>query len=165
MDSNLINRANSKLLLKTFDGSLLSLKVKPKCTRTKVECDLKYYDYDGDGELKRAKMVFHNVISVDFEINYFDNYIGAELFGFYEIYDEKAKQKMLEKVFQARREGYLMHGDYDYDPEEEADMLNYRGDFHEIENNLEQYHLYQQQTQGGIYYILSQGYELVHKPV
>ncbi len=158
------NKEISKLLIKTFDGLLVSLNVKPKNTRTKVEFNLRYYDYDGDGGLKKARMIFHNVVSLDFEVNYFDNCIGAELFGFYEIYDEEMKRMMLERVFESRRTGYLMHGDCDdYDPNDEADMLNYRVRFCEIENNLKQYHLYQQQTEGGIYYILAERYELVHK--
>ena len=42
-------------------------------------------------------------------------------------------------------------------------MLNYRKPIDEIFENLEKYHLYQQQTQGGIYYILAGSYELVIK--
>ncbi len=153
----------SQLLIKTYDGSLTIFKVKPKCHRTKVEFDIKYYDYDGDGALKKAKLLFHDVISIDFAVNYFDNYIGAELFGFFEIFDRKFKKDLLEKIFNERREGYLFHGDYNYDPEEEADMLNYRENFKEVEATLDEYHLYQQQTQGGIYYILAKGYELLVK--
>ena len=159
----MIDNAKSKLLIKTFDGSLLSLKVNPKCLDSTVEFDMKYYDYDGKGDnsLIKAKILFSEVVAVDFEINLFDNYIGSELFGFYEIFDEEKKKEMIEKIFQTRLQGLLYHGDYDYDANEENDILNYRKPIDEIFKNLEKYHLYQQQTQGGIYYILAGGYELI----
>ena len=62
---------------------------------------------------------------------------------------------MIEKIFDNRLEGYLYHGDYDYDPEEEHDMLNPRETFNEIVKEIDKYKLYQQQTQGGIFYILA----------
>lgn len=101
------------------------------------------------------------MISVNFEVNYFENYIGAELFGFYEIFCSDNKTEMIEKVFSTRLDGYLYHGDYDYDPNDENDILNYRESVNDIFDDLENYHLYQQQTQGDIYYILASGYEIV----
>ena len=155
------NNANSKLLIKTFDGSLSSVKLKPKCVNSTVEFAIKYYDYDGDGALVKAKVLFREVIAIDFEINLFNNYVGAELSGFYEIFAEEKKKDMVEKIFCNRRDGFLYHGDYDYDPAEENDLLNWREPVDEIYKNMEKYHLYQQQTLGGIYYILAGGYELV----
>ena len=64
---------NSKLLIKTFDGSMPQLVIRPKCNQTQVELDIQYYDYDGDGKLKKAKILFRDVVSIDFEVNYFDN--------------------------------------------------------------------------------------------
>jgi hypothetical protein len=118
-----LNTKNSKLLIKTFDGSLLNLKIKPNCLNSSVEFNIKYYDYDGDGSLLTARIIFKEVVSVDFEVNYFDNCIGAELFGFYEIFSPEKKKEMLEKVFKTRLDGYLYHGDYNYDAKEENDML------------------------------------------
>ncbi|MDD3242766.1 MAG: hypothetical protein PHD32_03455 [Eubacteriales bacterium] len=153
----------SKLLIKTFDGSLLNLKINPKCLNSSVEFSIKYYDYDGDKSLKKAKIVFKKVVSVDFEINYFDNFIGAELFGFYEIFDSEKKKQMIEKVFSNRLEGYLYHGDYDYDANEQHDMLNWREPVDSIMLELEKYRLFQQQTQGGIYYVLAAEYDVIAK--
>ena len=103
----MMNNSTSQLLLKTFDGSLTKLKLKPKCRDSRVEFAIKYFDYDGDG--------------------------------------------------------YLYHGDYDYDAAEENDMLNWREPVEELYKNMDKYHLYQQQTQGGIYYILAGGYEVIVK--
>lgn len=159
----MMNNSTSQLLLKTFDGSLTKLKLKPKCKDSKIEFAIKYYDYDGDGSLVKAKVLFHEVVAVDFEINLFDNYIGAELFGFYEIFPAERKKELVEKIFKNRLDGYLYHGDYDYDAAEENDMLNWREPLEELYKNMDKYHLYQQQTQGGIYYILAGGYEVIVK--
>lgn len=83
------NNVNSKLLMKTYDGSLSRLKIKPKCKDSTVEFAIKYYDYDGDGSLVKAKVLFHKAAAIDFEVNLFDNFFGAELFGFYEIFQEE----------------------------------------------------------------------------
>ena len=151
----------SKLLLKTFDGSMSRLMITPKCDQTEVELDIQYYDYDGDKTLKKACIRFHSVISIDFEINYFDNCIGAELFGFYEIGWPEKKREMIEKVFHTHKDGFLLHGNYDYEPDNGHDMLNYRERMQTVDEHLAQYHLYQQQTEGGIYYLLAGGYELL----
>lgn len=159
----MINDTTSKLLLKTFDGSLLNLKLKPKCMDSKVEFSIKYFDYDGDGTPVNAKVLFHGVVAIDLEVNLFDNFIGAELFGFYEIFQTDKKKAMVEKIFKNRLEGFLCIGDYDYDANEENDMLNWRNPVNELFENIEKYHLYQQQTQGGIYYILASGYDIIAK--
>ena len=153
----------SKLLLKTFDGSMSRLMITPKCDQTEVELDIQYYDYDGDKTLKKACIRFHSVISIDFEINYFDNCIGAELFGFYEIDWLEKKREMIEKVFHTRKDGFLLHGNYDYEPDNGHDMLNFRERIQAVYENIGQYHLYQQQTEGGIYYILAKGFALIEE--
>ena len=94
------NNANSKLLIKTYDGSLSRLKLKPKCKDSTVEFAIKYYDYDGDGSLIKAKVLFLKVAAIDFEVNLFDNYIGAELSGFYEIFQEDKKKEIVENMFE-----------------------------------------------------------------
>lgn len=151
----------SKLLLKTFDGSMSRLMITPKCDQTEVELHIQYYDYDEDKTLKKVKIRFHSVVSIDFEVNYFDNCIGAELFGFYEIGWPEKKREMIEKVFHTRKDGFLLHGNYDYEPDNDHDMLNYRERMQTVDEHLAQYHLYQQQTEGGIYYLLAGGYELL----
>lgn len=156
-----MNTTTSKLLIKTFDGSLFDFTVTPKCMDSSVEFNMAYYDYDGDKSLLKVKVRFQNVVAIDFEVNFFDNSIGAELCGFYEILQEEMKKKIVEKVFNNRLDGYLYHGDYDYDPNEENDMLNWHNPIDELFRNMEKYHLYQQQTQGGIYYILASGYEII----
>ena len=151
----------SKLLLNTHDGSLTAVNLQPRGEETRVEFAIRYYCRE-NGEERNVSAVlrFFQVASVDLEVNFFNNPIGAELGGFYEILDEDFKRQMLEKVFQNRKDGYLFHGDYDYDPEEPADILNFRPPMEEVLAQLGQYRLFQQQTQGGIYHILCKRYEL-----
>jgi len=40
-------------------------------------------------------------------------------------------------------------------------MLNWREPIDELYKNLDTYHLYQQQTQGGVYYILAKSFEII----
>ena len=145
----MINGEKSKLLIKTFDGSLKNLKVKPKGINSIVEFTIQYYDYE--------------VVSIDFEVNLFDNCIGAELFGFYEIFQEEKKKELVEKIVRNRRDGFLYHGNYNYDETDENDMLNWRGPMEKLYENIKEYHLYQQQTEGGIYYILANRFEIIRK--
>lgn len=72
--------------------------------------------------------------------------MGAELRGFYEIFQIKKKKEMVEKIFKNRLDVFLYHGDYNYDANEGNDMLNWREPIDELSNNIEKYHLYQQQT-------------------
>ena len=148
----------SKLILNSFDGTMKSMNINPKCTDSQVKFNISYYN-KGD-ILTKAVVIFKGVIAIDFEINYFDNFIGSELFGFYEILENNFKIKMLQKIFNNRIEGYLYHGNYDYNPLEANDMLNYKEPLDEIINQIGKYKLYQQQTQGGIYYVLALGYNI-----
>ena len=152
----------SKLLLPTYDGNLTEWKVYPQCKDTRADFQIQYYRRTGkETHSVCAVLRFYHVASVDFEVNFFDNPIGAELGGFYEIFDTDTKKQMLEKVFQHRKAGYLIHGDYHYAPEEPADMLNFRPPMDDMQETLEQYRLYQLQTQGGIYHLLCKRYELM----
>lgn len=148
----------SKLILSTYDGTMKKLNINQKYTDSKVEFNIKYYD-EKDRVIK-AIIIFKGVIAIDFEINYFNNSIGSELFGFYEIFDTTAKINMIEKIFNNRLEGYLYHGDYDYEPKDENDMLNYKEELNEVVKEIDKYKLYQQQTEGGIFYILASSYEI-----
>lgn len=152
----------SRLLLTTYDGSITECKIRPQGEDAQVEFAIQYYRREnGEERTVSAVLRFYQVASLDFEVNCFDNPLGAELGGFYEILDESAKKQMLEKVFENRKDGYLFHGDYDYDPGEPADMLNFRPPMEAVLGELEQYRLFQQQTQGGIYHILCKRYELI----
>lgn len=152
-----MNREKCKLILNTFDGQMKNLKLKSKHVNSKVEFNIKYYnEFD---EITDAVLLFKEVIAIDFEINYFDNYIGSELFGTYEIMDGKYKIDMIEKIFQNRLKHYSFYG-YDYDEKDENDLLNCRNEFNKILKYIDNYHLYEQRTEGGIFSIISKEYTL-----
>ena len=148
----------SKLILKTFDWTMNKVNINQKCDNSKIEFHIKCYNEEDI--LVNALIIFNGVIAIDFQINYFDNFIYSELFGFYEVLDDTAKINMIEKIFNSRLEGFLYHGDYNYNPKDENNMLNYREPINEIVKKIDNYKLYQQQTQGGIFYILASGYEI-----
>ena len=144
----------SKLLLSTYDARLTDLKISPKCCNTKMSYKLKMYDETLQKKITKM-MYFENVVAIEFSMNYFDNPIGTECCGFYEILEMQEKEDLLERNFISRRNGFILHGDYVYDEQEPNDILNYRESIDDIRKELSQYRLFQQQTTGGIYYILA----------
>ena len=48
------------------------------------------------------------VAAVDFRVNYFDNMIGAEVMGLYQIEDRAFVEKLVKDIFERRKEIY--HG-------------------------------------------------------
>lgn len=144
--------------MSTYDAHLSQLKVMPKYVRTKVTYKLAMYD-----ELEQKvdkKMIFEDVASIEFRMNYFDEPIGAECCGFYERFDKAEKEAMLERNFDFRRDAFLLHGDYNYDSEDEADLLNYRDSIDEIKEKIKDYRLFEQQTTGGVYLILAKEWRM-----
>ena len=149
----------SQLALSTYDARLTEMKITPKCLNTKVSYKLKLYDETLERTVNR-KMCFEGVAAIAFFMNYFEDPIGAEVCGFYEIFERDVKEKLLEDNFIARRERFLFHGDYNYEPDEPHDLLNYRESMEEVMEEIDQYHLYEQQTTGGVYLILAKGWRM-----
>lgn len=156
---------SAKLLLDDFDGSMGRLELEPECCGTKAFFRVQYWD-KAENPVE-AILIFSDVISVSFSVNYFDNPIGSELFGLYEIEDETEKVKLIRENFLSRRREFLL-AEYDgYDPEDPHDILNDTKEMERFIKNAEEYHLYQQQTQGGTYRLLASGLkvEVQHGPV
>ncbi len=151
----------SKLILNTFDGTMKNLQILPQQRETVVEFEINYYNYED--KAIHALMQFNDVIAIDFQVNYFDNCFGTDLCGFYEIIDIDYKANLLNKIFLNRREGFLMHGDYHYDEEDKNDKLNWRDPVESILQEIDQYHLYQQQTDGGVFLIFCKDFILIDK--
>ena len=150
----------SRCLVRTIDGTLEKVTVRPKCRKSKVTFRLEYYPPDQD-TLCPGKLVFSKTAAMDFEVNFFENPIGAELGSFFEIYDEAEKRSMVERLFQNRKSCYMSTGDYTgYDPEDPSDILNFRATVEELLSCLADYHLYQLETMGGIFRILAKEYTL-----
>lgn len=152
---------SAKLLLANFDGTMGRLELTVRGEATQAVFHTRFWD-EAD-RLTGAALVFSEVIAVSFAVNYFDNPIGAELFGLYEIEDEGEKVRLIQKNFETRRRRFLLAGYDGYDPEDPHDMLNNRTEIERALGKMDRYHLYEQQTQGGTYRLLAGGYSVRRK--
>ena len=144
----------SQLLLPNYDAQLTELKIIPKCNNTIISYKLKMYEEDSPRRVTKI-MRFEDVVAITFQMNYFENTIGSEVCGFYEIFQPERKRSLLERNFISRKDNYLFHDDYNYDPDDPHDILNLRENIEEILRELDDYHLYDQQTVVGSYLILA----------
>lgn len=101
-------------VLANFDARISKIKILPKNKSTRIEIESKMYD-ESSGERKSVKIIFSDVAAIDFRINYFDNMVGSEAFGLYQIEDEQFIAKLVRETFERRKEVYLLEGHYDYD--------------------------------------------------
>ena len=149
----------SQLLLSSFDAQLTELKIIPKRNNTIISYKLKMYDEDSPRRVTKI-MRFEDVAAIAFQMNYFENTIGSEVCGFYEIFQPERKERLLERNFTSRKDNYLFHGDYNYDPDDPHDLLNYRENMERVLRELDDYHLYEQQTMVGSYLILAKRWSI-----
>lgn len=146
---------STKLLLANFDGTMPCLEVLPACGDTRVLLHTRYWNREDQpvaGELE-----FFGVAAVGFSVNYLDNPIGSELCGLYELEDEKEKMRLLRENFDHRRRDFLLIG-YQLQEDDPGEFLNNSEPLEQL--RLADYHLYEQQTLGGVYRILAQGWKL-----
>lgn len=148
-----------KLILANFDARISDITIKPKYTRTKIIMKSKMYD-ESDEE-KKVKIIFSDVAAIDFRINFFDNMIGAEARGLYQIEDKNFTDALVKNIFERRKEIYLLEGHYNYDEEDSADMLNVLDLSGTFEQEAEIYHAYVQNVDAGVYIIVAKNYELI----
>ena len=151
---------NAKLVFPNFDARISKIEIKPKNTNTKVILSSRMYNEE-TGRMETVKLVFVDVAAIDFRINYFDNMIGAEAFGLYEITDAKFIEKFVKDNFERRKEIYLMEGDYNYDENEEADMLNVFDLSNIFSEEKDSYHAYVQNVDAGVYIIVAKDLQVV----
>jgi len=150
----------AKLVLANYDARISKIDIKPKNTETKVIFSSRMYNEKTDRS-EMIKFCFVDVAAIDFRINYFDNMIGAEAMGLYEITDRKFIEQVVKGNFERRKEVYLLEGDYNYDESDEADMLNVldlTGDFSKEKDN---YHAYVQNVDAGVYIIVAKEFQMV----
>ena len=147
-----------KLILANFDARISDITIKPKNTRTKIIMKSKMYD-ESDVE-NNVKIVFSDVAAIDFRINYFDNMIGAEVFGLYLIEDKSFVNALVKNIFERRKEIYLLEGNYNYDENDSADMLNVLDLGGRFEQEADSYNAYVQNVDAGVYIIVAKHYEL-----
>lgn len=144
----------AKLVLANFDARIPNISLRPKNLSTKVTISCKMYDTSLKDD-KLVKLVFTGVAAVDFRVNYFDNMIGAEALGLYQIEDKVFIEKLVKEIFERRKEIYLLEGDYDYDENEPADMLNVMDLYGDFTKDMDSYSAYIQNVDAGVYIIVA----------
>ena len=139
-----------KLILANFDARISKIDIKPKNKNTKVILLSRMYNEKiDDNEIVKLR------------INYFDNMIGAEAFGLYEIMDRAFIERLAKNNFERRKEIYLLEGNYDYDEDDEYDMLNCFDILNTFAEECDSYHTYVQYVDAGVYIIVAKGLEIV----
>ena len=151
---------NAKLVLANFDARIPNISLRPKNLSTKVTVSCKMYE-ESSGEKKTVKLVFTGVAAIDFRVNYFDNMIGAEVMGLYQIEDRAFIEKLVRDIFERRKEIYLLEGDYDYDENEPADMLNVMDLCGDFTRELDSYSAYIQNVDAGVYIIVAKDKQVI----
>ncbi len=149
-----------RLLVKNFDARIPKIEIKPKGSNSKMVILSKIYD-ENENKKINIKITFNNVTAIELCINYFDNMIGAEAWGLYEIEDIDFVDSVVKRNFERRREVYLLEGDYEYDSSEPADMLNVFDIFGTYQKEKEKYHAFVQNVDAGVYIIIAKGYQIV----
>lgn len=149
-----------KLVLANYDARISKIEIKPKNKYTKVIISSKMYNQQTDKK-ETTKIVFSDVAAIDFRINYFDNMRGAEGMGLYEITDKKFVEKIVKDIFERRKEIYLLEGDWDYDANDEYDMLNTFDVSDIFSEEKDSYHAYVQNVDAGVYIIVAKDIQIV----
>ena len=149
-----------RLIVKNFDARIPKIEIKPKGSSSKIVIHSKIYDETHNKKIN-VKIHFDDVAAIEFCINYFDNMIGAEALGLYEIEDVDFVDSIVKRNFERRKEVYLLEGDYEYDPSEPADMLNVFDLLGIYQKEKEKYHAFVQNVDAGVYVIIAKGYQIV----
>ena len=151
---------NANLILANFDARLSKIEVKPKSEQTKVTLSTRMYNEETD-EKENVKIIFDHVAAMEFRINYFDNMIGAEVFGLYEIPDKGFIEQVVNGNFERRKEVYLLEGGYNYDEEDEHDLLNVLDLAGTFATEKDSYHAYVQNVDAGVYIVIAKEVQIV----
>lgn len=143
-----------RLVVANYDARISKININPKNKHTKVIISSQMYNEE-TARKETVKLVFVNVATIDFRINYFDNMIGAEAMGLYEIVDRRFIEQVVKENFERRKEIYLLEGNYNYDEDDEHDMLNMIDVLDIFYEEKDSYHAYVQNVDAGVYIIVA----------
>ena len=149
----------AKRILANYDARISKIEIKPKNKHTKVILSSQMYHEETDKK-EAVKLVFVDVAAIDFRMNYFESMMGIEAMGLYEIIDKTFIERLVKETFERRKEIYLLEGDYNYDENDEADMLNSFDVIHMFLEEKDSYHTYVQNVDAGVYIIVAKDLEI-----
>lgn len=144
----------AELILANFDARIPKIEIKPKNIDSKVVFSSKMYDEETEEKIS-VKIHFSNVAAIDFRINLFDCMIGAEAFGLYCIRDKEFIESITREIFDRRKEVFLLEGNYNYDEDDEHDMLNCFDVSGNFSKSINDYAAFIQNVEGGAYIIIA----------
>lgn len=144
----------AELILANFDARIPKIEIKPKNNDSKVLISSKMYDEETKEKIS-VKIHFSHVAAIDFRINLFDCMIGAEAFGLYCIRDKEFIKSITRGTFNRRKEVFLLEGNYNYDEDDEHDMLNCFDVLGDFSKNIDDYSAFIQNVEGGEYIIIA----------
>lgn len=160
-------KQKSKLIFPCQDAHLFSAGYAPEYERQSRLVFLLSEVWDEERQTHIcAHVEFRRVAAFEAVLNVFDDPIGADVGGLYELKGKKRKKALLERVFTRRRELWLLPGDYDYDSDDPWDCLNSRDELERFERkkNLKKYRLFLLEKQGGGFLILARDCEIREIP-
>ena len=73
----------------------------------------------------------------------------------YCIRDKKFIESVTRSIFERRKEVFLIEGNYDYDENDEHDILNCLDIYGDFSQNIEDYAAYIQNVEAGVYIIIA----------
>ncbi|MCD8342389.1 MAG: hypothetical protein LUC87_09640 [Clostridiales bacterium] len=149
----------AKLLYPAFDGAAQQFTLWPRHLGSGCSFLLEIWN-EPEQQTQQVLLLFRRVAAVEVSLNLCDSMTGTDLGGFYELYGKKQKRRLLQRNFKRRRKGWLLPGDYEYDPADPHDCLNDRTELNRLLGQLDDYHLYLLQSWGGAYLLLAGGYEV-----
>ena len=144
----------AKRILANYDARISKIDIKPKNKHTKVILSSQMYHEEMD-QKEAVKLIFVDVAAIDFRMNYFESMMGIEAMGLYEVTDKTFIERLVKEIFERRKEIYLLEGDYNYDEDDEADMLNSFDEIHIFLEEKDSYHTYVQNVDAGVYIIVA----------
>lgn len=149
----------AELILANFDARIPKIEIKPKNIESKVIISSKMYDEKTDRKIS-ARITFSGVVAIDFRINYFDCMIGAEAFGLYCVKDKEFVESIARSNYDRRKEIFLLEGDYNYDEDDESDILNCFDNGGKYSESIDDYSAYIQNVDAGTYIIVAKDYQI-----
>ena len=151
-------KQKGRLILPCQDAHLFSAGYSPEFERQSRLVFLLSDLWDEEGQKTVcAHLEFRRVAAFEAVLNVFDDPMGADVGGLYELKGKGRKRALLERCFARRRELWLLPGNYDYDPDASWDVLNSREALERFsrKKNLKKYRLFLLLKQGGGFLILA----------
>lgn len=149
-----------KLIFNNHDARLQKLEISPRNSKTIVNLFFRMFDPESKEQIN-VRVRISGIGAIDFRINCFDNMIGSECNGLYEILDPNFKNQLVKGIFDRRREIYLMEGDFKYYANDKDNLLNTFDTLDDYKKYFNEYHVLVQNVDAGTYIFMARKIEVI----